>query len=244
MAAVETGILTLALVRRVWRRLPFFIFYLGLLVMVDWTRWVVWTQNGVASSIYSWTFWLTQPMLILARAGALADICRAALRAYTGVWQVARMLLAGTAAAMLLVAAARTAGTLGIISYCIFVERELEIAIVVIVVLLLTVCRYYGVRLQRPLGAFAFGLAFYSSVVVINSSVSLGRLSLPWAVFSDVRILAFNVALLAWTLALRFPLPESEVPALQTAPEFEEASFAVDQRMRELNKTLLQLIKR
>jgi hypothetical protein len=244
MAVAELGVCALAWARRLQQRLPFFTTYLVLLVVVDCARWWVVMQAGANSRTYSWVFWLTQPVLLAGRAAALGDVCRAALKPYAGVWQLTRLLLAGAAVALLVVAAARTAGARGMASYFIFAERELEVAIVVTVVLLLVVSGYYGVALERPLRGIAFGLVFYSSVVIINSSILMGPLALSWPVWSAVRIGAFDVALVAWFLALRLPLPEPVRPQLTSAAQFEQASIAVDQRMREVNARLLQLLRR
>ena len=244
MDAAQGGVCVLAWVRRLQYRLPFFTGYLFLLVVMNGVRWWAVFQFGANSRAYSWIFWLAQPFLLLGRGAALADLCRAALKPYAGVWQLTRLLLGGAGVTMVVIAALRTTGTNGISYYFIFAERELEIAIVVTVVLLLAVTRYYGVVLDRPLPGIAFGLAFYSSIVVINSSILFGPLAMPWPVWSWVRIAAFDISLVAWFLAIRHPLPESIPPVLQTAEQFEEASGAVDQRMRELNARLLQLMRR
>lgn len=241
---VETGVCLLALYRGLWRRLPLFTSYLAILTAAEWLRFGVWIHAGVNSRAYSWAYWLSQDVLVLARAAALADVCRAALRPYGGVWQLARALLAGAAVALGGVAAVRTAGLPGFAPFFIFAERELEVAIVVTLVVLLMVSRYYGVALERPLGAITLGLAFYSSVIILNNSVLLGPLALPWSVYGVVRIVAFVVALAAWALALRLPLPQAAYPALTSEAQFEAASSMVDQRMRELNSRLLQLMKR
>ncbi|HUK54174.1 MAG TPA: hypothetical protein VL099_12865 [Candidatus Binatia bacterium] len=238
------GVCTLALKRRLWGLMPWFTTYLLLVLGADGLRWLVLQTSGFRSAGYSWTWWMTQTLLVAARGAALVDLCRAALSQYTGVWQAARLLLFGSACTLLLAAALRTAGKAGITSYLVFVERELELAIVVVVVLLLIVSRYYGVELERPLGGIAFGLIFYSSIVVITSSILIEPLDVSWPVFSLARTLAYLVAEGAWAYAMRLPFTERARPPLTTAAEFELASGAVDQRMRELNARILQILKR
>jgi len=187
---------------------------------------------------------MTQPVLVLARAAALADICRAALGHYTGVWQLARYLLAGAATTLLALAAVRTGGTPGIFSYLIFVERELEFAVVIILLVLLVLSRYYGVALEPPLGGLAMGFAIYSSVLIIASSILIGPLTLPWNVFSQVRSAGYFVALGFWAHALRAPLPAPVRPELSTVESYERNSRLVTDRMRELNARLMDLMKR
>jgi len=243
-AAGEIGVCLLALVRGLWRRLPWFTAYLLLVNVVDTSRWAVMYYHGSGSPAYSWTYWMTQPLLILARGAALADVCREALGRYTGVWQLARYLLAGTAAAILLLAAVHTSGSRGVASYVIFVERELEFAVLITLLLLLVLSRYYEVALDAPLGGLALGLAFYSSIVIVTGSILIGRFTLPWAVFSSVRIAGWDVTLGCWFYALRAPLAALVRPQLSTVESYEENTRVVSGRMRELNARLLALTRR
>ena len=243
-AAGEITVCLLALVRGLWRRLPWFTAYFLLVIVIEAARWAVLSYQGSGSPAYSWTYWMTQPLLIMARGAALADVCCAALSSYTGVWQLARYLLAGTAAAILLVAAVHTSGSRGITSYVIFVERELEFAVVITLLLLLVLSRYYGVVLEPPLGGLSLGLAFYSSSVIVPSSILIGRFALPWAVFSSMRIAGWDVTLGCWLYALRAPLTAPLRPELSTVESYEENARAVSGRMCELNARLLALTRR
>jgi len=244
LAVVEIAVLALASVRRVWKTLPYLFIYLALVVAIEGARWFVLVKSGTGSRSYSWTYWLTQPALLAARAAVLADVCRASLSFYRGVWQMTRYLLGGTAAILVVLAFARTVEKPGFVSYLLFAERELEVSVVVILLLLLVVSRYYGVELGQPLKGIILGLVFYSSVVVINTSILIGPLALSWPVFSTVRVLAYLAALGMWGQALWVPFSQPERPPLIPSAEFEIASGAVDQRMRELNARILQLMKR
>jgi hypothetical protein len=246
LAAVtfEVVVCVLALARRLWRTLPFFVAYLVLLVLVDVTREAVLLQFGFASHSYSWTYWMTQALLLLARAAALADVCRAALAAYAGIWQLARYLLGGATMVMLAAAALRTGATPGIVSYAMYVERELEFAIVVTLLLLLGLSRYYGVGLDRPLGGIAMGLVFYSSVVITTSSIMSGPVPLPWWLYSALRSAAYSVALGFWGYALRAPIQLPARPEMGTVDSYERNSRMVGDRMRALNARLLEFMKR
>lgn len=75
----------LALRRRLWGFLPWFLIYLILLVVTNAGRWAVFLTAGYGSRTYSWVYWMTQPVHLLARGAALADVCRASLRPYAGV---------------------------------------------------------------------------------------------------------------------------------------------------------------
>jgi len=244
LTPAEFVVCGLALLRRLWRSLPYFTAYLVLLVIIEGVRAAVNLATGNISRPYVWTYWMTQPVLILARGAGLVDVFRAALGMYTGVWRLARALLAVAATFMLGFAAVHTGGTQRISSYVIFVERELEFAALVSLLLLLVMCRYYGAALDRPLDGIALGLGIYSSVVVISGSILVGPFSLSVWVVSLARIVAFNAAVFIWGYALWAPLPARARPELSSVESYEQKTRAVSGRMRELNERLSNLMKR
>lgn len=243
LAPAELALCVFAVVRRLWRYLPYFMAYLIVLVLIDGARWGVLLTAGSGSRTYSWIYWMTQPVLILARGAALADVCRATLGPYSGVWRFARPLLMFAATVMLAFAAVHSRGTHWIFSYLIFLERELEFAVVISLLLLLVMSRYYEMALERPLDGIALGLGFYSSFVIIKDTIILMQLNLPWWWFSLANSVAFSMALGAWFYALWAPLPERARPELSSVESYEQNTQAVTTRMRELNKRLSNLMK-
>jgi hypothetical protein len=240
----QIAVCVLAFRRGLWRRLPWFTAYVLLVFVVESARWGVLLYKGEGSVAHAWTYWMTQPLLLLARAFAIADICRAILGLYTGVWQLARCLLGIALAVMLALAAVRTAASPGIASYILFVERELEFAVVVVLLMLLVLSRYYDVVLHPPLGGLSIGFALYSSVVTISSSILIGPFALPWTAVSEARTASYLAALGIWIYALRAPLPIPVQPQLSTVESYERNSRVVTDRMRELNARLMDLMKR
>ncbi len=243
LGPLELAVCALALRRRLWRILPYFVAYLIVLITVDIGRWAVLLAAGASSRAYSWVYWMTQPVHILARAAALADICRATLGSYTGVWRLARPLLLAAATLLLAVAAIRTSGTGWLVSYLIFLERELEFAVVISLLLLLLFTRYYGLVLERPLDGIALGAGFYSSFVIIKDTIILVVGNQPWAWYSLSHSLAFAITAGIWIYALRAPLPERVQPNMSSIRAYEDDTRAVSERMRELNDRLLKLMK-
>jgi hypothetical protein len=241
---LEVLVCALALQRRLWRTLPFFSAYLVLVVLSEAARWSVLLSFGERSRAYSWTYWGFQALLVPARGAVLVDLCRAALGLYSGVWQLSRYLLGSAALVMLSVAAVRTGSSRGVLSYVLYVEVELEFAIVVTLLLLLMLTRYYGVSLNRPLGGTALGLVFYSSVVITTSSIMTTPMALSWELYSALRSVAYAVALGLWAYALRLPLPAAVQPEMGTVESYERNTQVVSDRMRALNSRLLELMKR
>ena len=240
----EPVLCALALFRRVWRVLPCFVIYLVVLVVVDATRWIVEYSSGLNSLAYSWTYWMSQPLQILARSAVLVDICRAALRPYSGLWRLAKPLLMVTATVLMAFAAVRTNESNRMVSYILFVQRELEFAIVLSLLALLLLSRYYGVVLDQPLSGIALGMGFLSSYVILAFTVMLEEPQIPQWAFSIANTLAFTTALGIWIRALWAPLPLPVQPELSTVESYEQNTLAVSEQMREVTDRLSQLSKR
>jgi len=233
----------LALVRRLWRYLPYFAIYLVLMVLTNTGRWAVMIATGTGSRTYSWVYWMTQPVHILARGAALADVCRVALSPYSGLWRFARPLLMLAATLMLGLAAVYTGGSHWLVSYLVFLERELEFAVVISLLVLLALSRYYGMIVEPPLDGIALGLGFYSSFLIIRDTIILEVLNVPWPILSLASTIAYAATLGIWGFALWGALPERARPVLSTVESYELNTRVVSDRMRELNDRMLKLMR-
>jgi len=140
-------------------------------------------------------------------------------------------------------AAFHSSGAHWIFSYLVFLERELEIAVVVSLLLLLVLSRYYGMVLERPLDGIALGLGLYSSFVITRDTIILLASNSGWWWFSLVNSIVFASVLGIWFHSLWAPLPARVSPSFGTVEEYERASREVSVRMRELNARLLKLMK-
>lgn len=143
---------------------------------------------------------------------------------------------------MLGLAADHSNGTGWIFSYLIFLERELEFAVIIWLTLFLGLNRYYGLVLEQPLNSIAFGIGFYSSFVIIKSTILLAVRNIPWPWVSPATTVGFSIAAGVWCAALRVPFPERVAPELVTAESYERSSRDVSRRMRELNERLSGLM--
>jgi len=259
LAPVDVWICVLAIRRRVWTNLPWFAVYAVALVITGILRWGVFffagTQavggwnwdaildNGPLTYSYRLTYWLSQPIMILARAATLADICRTALRPYGGIWRLAKPLLMITATALLGFAAIRSNAGDRMRSYFLLAERELEFAIVFSLLALLVLSRYYGVQLYRPLSGIALGMGLYSSYVIVEYTFRLQNFQIPWWVFSVCGSVAFLTAEVIWLRSLWLPLPATTQPELSTAESYQRNSVAVSEQMKAVTSQLSELMK-
>ncbi len=245
-AAAEVVLFALALRRNLFRRLPLFTIYLGLLLLNEAVLWLTYRLTGISSRASFDAYWIMQSTLLLARAAAVYDICRALLSPYAGVWKFCRPILAGVAL-FLAVGAAISVGNSSprIAALILTGERGLESVIFGILLCGLMFCRYYGVSVSRHIAWLALGLGFYSAVQFVNNTFLRlqisGRYFEPWR---DLRLVSFDIAIVLWWVALLKPLPQEQTaPVLFEPGEYEAIVPQMTSRLRQLNSTLLEMWK-
>ena len=240
---LELLVCAFAFRRRLYLRLPFFTAYLALLVGRTLILWWFYLGPGYGSRVSFYYFWVSQGILLAARAAAVAEIAWRALRGYRGVWALGWRVLLIIALFLLLHATLDARGSRPWISpFILTAERGLELAAVGILVLLLAICRYYGIQLEPVQKMIALGMGLYSAVQVLNNSVL--RVTHYFAMWNEIRIVSFQVALVIWLVALRKPLPAT-APAPPLLPQrvYDELSPQVNYRLRALNQRLLEILK-
>jgi hypothetical protein len=242
---LEVGVCAYALRRRLYLRLPWFTAYLTLLVGHTLLVWFLYLGGGYDSRLTFYCYWATQGLLLAARAAAVAEIARRALHGYCGVWALGWRLLCGVALLLLAHAAVDARGNSAwIATFLVTAERDLELAVVGVLVLLLAICRYYGIRLEPVQQMVALGMGFYSALQVFNNSVLQAWLPGYFQVWNDIRMVSFQAALVIWLLALRRPLPAlAPAPALLPQEVYDELSPQLNYRLRILNQRLLEILR-
>lgn len=242
----EVAIFSLALRRRLFRQLPFFTIYLGLVVADEATLWLTYRLTGIDSHVSFEVYWTLQALLVLARAFAVYDICRVLLARYTGVWKLARpflmmlgLVLAGSAAATSRQQVHPISAT------TLMAERGLEFTVVAVLVFGLIFCRYYGVQIDRHLAWIALGLGLYSAVQVANNTFLGDWLThAHFPIWAALRHASFNIAATFWLVALWKPLPARQpAPVLLGRGEYDRLAPQMTLRLRELNTRLLEMWK-
>ncbi len=242
---LDVLVCALALRRRLYLRLPMFTSYLALLVTRTFILWWFYLDPGYNSHVTFYYFWVTQGILLAARAAAIAEIAWRALRGYRGIWALGWRLLGGVALLLLVHAALDARGNSAwIATFLVAAERDLELAVVGVLVLLLAICRYYSIRLEPVQRMVAFGMGFYSALQVFNNSVLQVWLPGYFQVWNDIRMVSFQVALVMWIVALWRPLPVvMPAPTLLPQTVYDELSPQMNYRLRVLNQRLLELLR-
>ncbi len=242
---LELILFILAVRRRLYLRLPFFTGYLALVLGRDTLLWWAYHTLGSGSRSVWYIAYITQGVMLLARGAAVAEVCCSSLRAYRGIWALTWRLLFGVALLLLLYAGLDAYGHAPwISSFLLVIERGLELAAAALLLSLLIISVYYGVRLGPVHKMVAVGLCFYSGIQVLNNTFMRQWLVQYFHWWNGIRVSSFLVALLIWLLALRKPLPaRAPAPVLLPQNVYDELSPQVNYRVRVLNERLLELLK-
>src|SRR6266481_1895963 len=195
--------------RRLYKRLPFFSFYVVLLVLEVTVVWLVYREWGYRSLPAWYTYWFVSVIVLLARALVVAELCWTSLGTYPAIWPMVRkilILIAVVAISYATVTAFLTKSS-PLATFVLSSERALEISFAFILVALVG----FGARYMAVLGPvernIVIGLGVYSCFQVINNTFMqqwMGRYFHWWV---SMRVVAFDIAMLVWIVPLRKALP-------------------------------------
>jgi hypothetical protein len=243
--ALEAVVCGLALRRRLYGRFRLFAIYLCALVPCDIIRWIPILTLGLESRTAFWTYWLSQFLMMLLRAGVVVEICHDVLAPYPGVWKLCRAVLISVAAVVVTTAMV-TAEPRGpwITRSILTAERGTELAILGTLLFALAFCRYYRIPTGFVNGLLALGLGVYSAIQVTNNTFFNHWLALYMPYWQEVRVQGFNIVLLIWFVALRKPFPATQrAPVMLDSEVYAELTPQLNTRLRQLNSRLEDLLK-
>lgn len=240
--AVGIVLLTLLIARENYRAYPAFTGYLLVNLAQAWVFYI---------AIHRWGFspramWAlgssSQAVVRLARALAVAEVCRHTLARYRGVWGLAWRVLCASAVIVLLYSglAARHGWKYAVPA----LDRSLELSIATVVVILLLFVRYYGVLAAPADRSLAVGFCLYSCVSAVNHTLLIQYLYDYADLWNSLGMLAFLASLLLWTWALRHRQSVTRrKESLLGAGIYESLAPQINLRLRSLNEQLRQIWK-
>ncbi|PYU67916.1 MAG: hypothetical protein DMG49_17450 [Acidobacteria bacterium] len=198
--------------RRLYRRLPFFSLYVVLLVVEVNVVWWVYREWGYGSFPAWYTYWWASAVVLFARALAVAELCWTSLKTYPAIWPWVRSLLSLIALVALSYAAvtAFRNSSSPLATFVLASERALETAFAFILVALVGFGARYMAVLDPVERNIVIGLGFYSGFQVINNTFMQEWMSRYFHWWVSIRVVAFDIAMLAWIAPLRKPLPRVE----------------------------------
>ncbi|HEY4818558.1 MAG TPA: hypothetical protein VIH67_14095 [Candidatus Acidoferrum sp.] len=238
-AIVQVLLLCLLVTRRNVKSYPAFSAYIFMTLAQSGLLFVAIKGWGFSSTM-SWRIgWATQCLVLTARAFAVAELCLHILGRFRGVWLLARWILLGCGAVVLVYAVVAANHQWRLIPNT--AELGLEMATAAVIVTLLLFARYYDIVVVSPLRSVAIGLCVYSCVSVVNDAILERWLSRYVSLWNESGMVAFLACLLVWVWAFRrfAPQPTAD-PLLLDRSVYLHIIPEVNWRLRALNEQLMQ----
>ena len=255
-------------IRKVQRILPLFAIYTCVLLICGVGLWLIYEYFGISSLISYYAYWISILLNATARSFAIAELCRYGLRAYRGIWALVWRVLTATSIFLMAHAAMDARGLPNKVAiYGATLDRDLALASIVILAVLLLIRKYYGVALDPLQRAIAIGICLICAVDVVGNTIlrnlytgylsswffasqralwpalrpQVERVSDMW---STVHLFCFMFSMGIWCFALRKPVPApSESPVLLPVEVYREMSPAINMRLSAFNSRMVELLK-
>ena len=196
-------LLTVLAVRKNYRVYPALFVYILISLAHDAVVFVTYQYFGFASWTAWRVFWVSQAVVVSARALAVVEVCRHLLARYKGVWALAWRLLLTCAVIVLIfsLSVGKHQWDLAVHS----ASRGLDLAIAVSIVGLFLFIKFYDVKTDSMDRILAVGFFLYSCFGVLNNTFLehwLARYSDLWNILG---LWTFLFSLSLWTWAVRLP---------------------------------------
>lgn len=234
---LNTGLIALLVYRKNYGVLPFFFLYMlvnffqGIVLFSAYKAW------GFSSPEATQIAWSTQGLVSLARAVAVAEICYLVLARFRGIWRLASLLLAASAAVVALYTWALSRG--GLKFAILNMDRGLELVMATVIVLLFLFARYYELVVQSSVRTLAIGFFLYSAFRVLDDSILDRWWRTSGPLWNLIGTLTFLASLLLWIWALRQKQENvGPEPELFPKDQYHSLSPAINARLKNLNERL------
>jgi hypothetical protein len=208
---------------------------------------VVYSTLGVSSVEVRNLAWYSECVTLLAQGWATAEILKATLRPYQGIWGLVWRSLAATSTFVVLLVALTTRGDwAGDKWFELNRGYHLTFAATVIVCLLLV--RYYSIEVPAAYKWILAGFCFYSCTEILINTLFQAFLKKAYDAYQPLwqssTMVAFVVVAFVWVAALWKPLPADTRQVLLPADSiYQRLSPEINDHLRELNEKLLRLWK-
>ena len=224
---------------RMYRRYPFFTFYLGANLLQTAALSYLYQSYGFRSTHGYRCAWATQAFVVVARGFAAAEVSYRILGKFKGVWALAMRILIACGAIVLV--STLYFGTRSYQLAVITLEMSLEAFIATWIVGLLLFARYYAVPVEPAAGMVGLGLGLLSCCRLLNDLVFERHVQAYLGVWNYVSGATFLGILLLWNWYLRGPAIQTvRDPQLNTLQVYQSLIPQVNRKLAELNQQLSQ----
>jgi hypothetical protein len=266
--SLEIALCGFVFTRKVHRILPLFAGYTYVVLAGAIGVWLTYEYFGISSPISTKAYWGSILLNAAARSLAIAELCHYGLRAYRGIWALVWRVLTALSILLLARAALDAWGQPnGVAIYGATLDRDLALASIVILAVLLLLRNYYGLPLESPQRAIAVGICFICAIDVIGNTILRnlytgylfnwfleGQKALWPALrpqvlrvddmWSTIHLFSFMFSMGIWCYALRKPVPApAKALVLLPAEVYRELSPAINLRLSAFNDRLVELLK-
>ncbi len=219
---LECIVCFLAFRRRLYLQMKVFSAYLAMLLVREVFLYWAYHVFGYSSQFVFYAFWLSQAIVLLLRAGSIAEILWKASIGYPGFRTIAGWLIAWVS--VLLIGRASWVVAHNVMDAPVLIlgaEHHIEFTAAVVLFLLFVLWIRYDVPLRQHEKLVAVGLFAYSLIQEVNDAVAQHWVG-PYFHWRDrIRVVSFMVVLILWIVALRKPLA-APIIAPAPAPDIRE----------------------
>jgi hypothetical protein len=235
--ATSVGLVWLLVTRKNYKSYPVFTFYISLNFILGLLLIPVYLRARFLSTDYFRYAWQMLATASLARALAVAEVCRRVLFRFTGIWELAKRLLLLCAAIVL--AYSVLAGRSDWKRIRVSADRSLELCIATVIVVLLLLTRYYNIPTVAADRWLAIGFCLYCCIQAINDTIADRYFIQYQTIWSFSGVVAFFASLTLWSWGLRKPRAVMAMEeSLLSQQTYQEINPQINMRLRLLNENL------
>lgn len=237
---LQLTILVLVAVRRNYRTLPMFAWYIGLNLSQAFIMAAVYRHFGFYSAPSFRIYWATEVIIMITQVLASTELLHRALQEYPGVWELTwRVIL--LAIIVVIIRAWVTANSYdqwGL--WNAHIGYHLTFAVAFVLCLLLI--RRYSITIDPVYKMLVGGFCFYSCGSIVADAL-MKSAYVRKSAYSDVwnysELGVFLIVLVVWIVALRDPVRVSaQVPTTNSAMAYEVVAPQLNAQLRAINDAL------
>jgi hypothetical protein len=238
---LQFAILVLVVVRRNYRVLPAFAWYIALNLVQALILVGIYSHFGFHSASSFRLYWAGEVVIMILQTLASTEALHRALQDYPGIWELTWrvILLAIFAVIVYSWRAANRNDIWGLLT----ARRGYYLTFAVAFVGCLLLIRRYSVSIDPVYKMLVGGFCFYSCGSIISDTLLksqyLQRFPRYGEVWNYSQLWVFLVVLVIWIIALRHPVRvRSQAPSLGSGTNYEMVAPQVNAQLRAMNDTL------
>jgi hypothetical protein len=237
--AAQCVLLGVLIARKAYRDYPAFTFYVLATLLQNAVVFIVSSFFDLSPFSIWCISWGMQGFVLCIRALAVAEVARHFLGHFRGIWALARRILLGCAAVVMLYSLVISKHQWNLV--ILNADRGLELAFAAVIVTLFLFVRYYGLVVESRPRWMAMGFFSYSCFFVLNNTILERWLDNYLSLWNLLGTWVFLAALLLWTWTFRNYQPVAiSVHELLPTGVYHDLSPILNLRLRLLNDRLIQ----